>query len=128
MKRIPFQVGVLATAFVFVFTLYLPAQRPLLGGYKPAKTTDAAVKAAAEFAVTTQAEKEENGVELVSIIKAERPTVAGTNYRLCLKVNSAGGDNEADVVIFVQAIVNVNLKKESRLTSWTVSDCGDEEE
>ena len=116
------------TAVLFLTVSTASAQKSILGGYKPAKTTEAAVKEAAEFAVSTQADKEEVEMELVSVVKAERQSAAGTNYRLCLKVNSEGGEGQDDVTIFVQAIVHVDLKGNSKLSSWKTSDCGDGEE
>lgn len=119
----------LAAAFVFVLAADASAQRStVLGGYKAAKTTDADVKAAAEFAVTKRAETEEKEMELASVLKAERQSVAGTNYRLCLKVDSEGGEGQDAVTIFVQAIVYKDLKGNYKLSSWTISECGDNEE
>ena len=102
------------------------AQGVVLGGYKKVSTEDAGVKAAAEFAATAQGEKAEIEIEVLEISAAERQSVAGTNYRLCLKVSSAGEGEEA-AEYYVKAIVYVDLKKNYKLTSWTDSDCGGEE-
>lgn len=119
----------LATAVVFVLAANVSAQRStVLGGYKAAKTTDADVKAAGGFAVTKRAEAEEKEMELTSILKAEKQVVAGTNYRLCLKVESEGGEGQDAVTIFVQAVVYKDLKGIMKLSSWAISECGDDEE
>jgi hypothetical protein len=95
------------------------AQR-VLGGYKTASTSDERVVAAAEFAVGQKAEEQE-GLTLDSIEKAETQTVAGTNYRLCLKVSLEDETQE------VKAVVFQNLKQEYSLTIWTVEDCAESE-
>lgn len=91
-----------------------------VGGYKTASTTDERVVAAAEFAVSKKAEEQE-GLTLDSIEKAETQTVAGTNFRLCLKVSL---DDETQEV---RTIVYQNLKREYSLTSWKVESCGENE-
>lgn len=98
-----------------------------VGGYKEAATTEAGVKAAAAFAVRAQTEKTGRKETLMSIYKAEKQVVAGTNYRLCLKVTSEGEEDEADIIHFVQVVVYVDLKGNSKLTSWADSDCGEDD-
>lgn len=104
------------------------AAQAKLGGYKLISKTDARAQEAAEFAVEAQTKKSGKKQTLESIFKAESQTVAGINYRLCLEVTSEGEGNEADVVGFVEAIVYVDLKKNSKLTSWKTSDCGDDDD
>lgn len=96
------------------------AQR-VVGGYKPAKTDDARVVAAAEFAVEKRVETntEEEGLTLESIDKAETQVVAGTNFRLCLTVRLEDETQQ------VQAVVNQNPQQEYSLKSWTVADCAE---
>ncbi len=93
----------------------------VLGGYKSAKTDDARVVAAAEFAVGERAEKntEQEGLTLDSVDKAEMQTVAGTNYRLCLTVRLEDETQQIEAVIFQ------NLKREYTLKSWTVKECAE---
>ena len=110
-----------------VFAASGSAQR-VLGGYKVIKNTQAGVKEAAEFAVKTRGEKEEKEMELVSVLKAESQSVAGMNYRLCLKVSSEGGEGQDAVDIIVQTVVYVDLKKNYKLTSWAIADCAPEED
>ena len=86
------------------------------------------VQAAAEFAVATRAEKEQKEMELVDVLVAEKQVVAGTNYRLCLKVDSEAGEGQDYVTIFVQAVVYVDLKGNKKLSSWAISDCGGEDD
>jgi cystatin-C len=115
---------VVLTTVVLVFASNAFGQR--VGGYKAIAANDSAAHEAAEFAVSTQAEKSGKSMTLVSVTRAERQVVAGSNYRLCLKVNSEGGEGQDDVTIFVQAVVYVDLKGNKKLTSWTIADCGDE--
>lgn len=111
--------------FVMVLTCAADAyaQGVVLGGYKKVSTEDAGVVAAAEFAANAQGEKADVTIEVLEIFAAERQSVAGTNYRLCLKVSSAGEDEEA-AEYFVKTIVFVDLKRNFKLTSWADSDCG----
>ncbi|MBK7391859.1 MAG: hypothetical protein IPI64_00995 [Chloracidobacterium sp.] len=109
-----------------MFALTANAQK--VGGYKEIAKDDAGAQAAAAFAVSSQAEKTSRSIELVLVHKAERQIVAGSNYRLCLKVTSQGEDGEADVTHFVQVVVYQNLKREYSLTSWTKSDCDEDDD
>lgn len=113
---------------VFMTLAVVSASAQKVGGYKEVSASDAAVQAAAEFAVNAQAEKTEKEISLVDVIKAERQVVAGSNYRLCLKVTSQGEIGEADATHFVQAVVYVDLKGNRKLSSWAMSDCGDEDQ
>ena len=96
---------------------------PMVGGYKAVATDDSEVKAAAEFAVAAEGKKENNNIKLLSVESAERQTVAGTNYRLCLKVEVEDTENNVDVTQSVKTVVYKNLKKEYTLTSWEEDDC-----
>ena len=109
---------------ITIFTFSASAQR--VGGYKPVAESDAMANEAADFAVTSRSEKTDTSIELLSVHKAERQTVQGANYRLCLQVNPEGADGEEDAIIFVQAVVYVDLKRNKRLISWAISDCGDD--
>ncbi len=126
MSRI-FRIALIVCAFVTIASMAGSASGQKLGGYKEAATTEAGVKAAAAFAVRAQSEKTERKETLMSIFKAEKQVVAGTNYRLCLKVTSEGEEDEADIIHFIQAVVYVDLKGNSKLTSWTDSDCGEDD-
>ena len=128
MKRYVFGVLMVAAVLAMGSVLTAAQGRPVLGGYRAIKATDAGAKEAAEFAVEAQAKKTEKEMSLDSVIKAESQTVAGTNYRLCLKVNSEAGEGQDDVEIFVQVVVNRDLKKNFKLVSWAISDCGEDEE
>ncbi len=99
------------------------AQR--LGGYREIDKADEGAAAAAEFAVKTQSEKKEMTYKLVSIEHAESQTVAGINYRLCLKV---GKDDDADTTELVRVVVYRNLQNQYSLTSWTEEKCSDDGE
>jgi hypothetical protein len=98
------------------------------GGFKKVSVSDAAVVAAAEFALESQADRDNVGIELISIESAERQTVAGTNHKICMLVTFNDEYSEESYDQFVSVIVFRNLKKIYALTSWTeVEDCGGEE-
>jgi hypothetical protein len=111
--------GVFVTAFIIAGVAVASAQRPILGGFKTISVSDEGAVAAADFAVGKEEETTE-GITLDGILKAESQVVAGTNYRLCLRVKL---DDETQVV---EAIVFRNLKGEFGLTSWTPKECGGE--
>jgi len=121
MKNV-FTNGMMLLAVALSFGITTNAQR-VLGGYKPAKTDDARVVAAAEFAVSDRAEKnaEQEGLTLDLVDKAETQVVAGTNYRLCLTVKLEDETQQ------IEAVVYQNLKQAYSLTSWTIKDCADNE-
>lgn len=122
--------NILAAAVLLALTAIFSANSyaQKLGGYKEIEKTDAGAKATANFAVKERTAKTKRSVTLTSIAHAERQVVAGSNYRLCLKVTSAGEEGEADIVQYVQVVVYVDLKGNSKLTSWTDSDCGDDDD
>ena len=123
-KRL-FSIALLLGVFMTLAVASASAQK--VGGYKEVSASDASVQAAAEYAVSAQAEKSEKEISLVDVIKAERQVVAGSNYRMCLKVTSQGEVGEADVTHFVNVVVYVDLKGNRKLSSWAASDCGDED-
>jgi len=100
------------------------AQR--LGGYKEIDKADEGAATAAEFAVKTQSEKKEMTYKLVSVEHAETQTVAGINYRLCLKVGYHKQDDDVDTTEFVRVVVFRSLQNQYSLTSWTEENCGDD--
>lgn len=116
MKKILFN-GTLLVAIVMCLGIAASAQR-ILGGYKKISTEDAQVVAAAEFAVEKKAEDYDN-LTLASIEQAEIQSAAGTNFRLCLKVNI---DEEEQQVL---AVIHKNLKQIYSVTSWTIKDCAE---
>ncbi|MBV9242390.1 MAG: hypothetical protein JO314_10315 [Acidobacteria bacterium] len=116
----------LSIAFGILVLCAAAAAAQKVGGYKDVDVSDSNVQEAAEFAVSAEAEKTNKEVHLISIHKAELQIVAGRNYRLCMKVRSQGGEDEADAIIFVQAVVYVDLKGNKKLSSWSTSDCGDD--
>lgn len=122
MKRnIKFALVLVVMAVVFGCAAAAQAQAPpRTGGYKEISKTDAGAVAAADFAITAQSAKTGNTYELHELSKAERQVVAGSNYKLCMQVSADG-----DEAFFVQAVVYVDLKRNSKLTSWTDSDCGE---
>lgn len=113
-----------AAIMIFGFSISTNAQIKT-GGYKKVSVDDAGVKAAAQFAAKQQGENADITVEVIEIVDAERQVVAGSNYRMCLKVSSYSED-EDESTYFVKTIVYVDLKGNKKLTSWTVSDCGEQ--
>ncbi len=103
-------------------------QGPMVGGFKPAPTDNAHVVAAARFAVKTQAQKQRTGMKLLSIHSAERQTVQGAIYRLCLVVEIEDRENNVVVDQGVRAQVFHSLKGEFTLSKWTEENCNEEED
>jgi hypothetical protein len=91
------------------------AEEHLVGGYAEVAVTNAQVVTAAEFAVKTLAAMPERtvAISLVEILSAQRQVVAGTNYRLRIKVKVDGAEKEVEVVVWRK------LSGEHNLTSRT---------
>lgn len=127
--RKPLLLTAIFTAVAFIFAAQANAQtRPLLGGYKEIPKTDAAAKKAALFAVSAEAKRSEKEIEFISVVKAERQAVAGSNYRMCLKVSDSGAEGQDAADVFVKVVVNLDLKNNYKLLSWEASDCGEGED
>jgi hypothetical protein len=103
----------------------LAQNRPIVGGYKTVSTDDPEVVEAAEFAVSERSEKNSVSLQLVSVERAERQVVAGTNFKLCLKVAIADEEDDANETQDVQVVVFRSLQKEYSLKSWDVAECGE---
>ncbi len=92
------------------------AEPPKLGGYARASVRNKEVVAAAAFAIKAQekAGGKTTKPELVKILRAESQVVAGTNYRLTLKVKLSGKERTAEAIVYRP------LKKgePDQLTSW----------
>jgi hypothetical protein len=99
-----------------------------VGGYKEVSKSDATVREAAQFAASAQGEKTDRAIKLIAVSKAEMQVVAGRNYRMCLKVESTGGEDEADAIFTVVTVVYIDLKGNKKLTSWEPTDCGDDDD
>jgi hypothetical protein len=114
----------LSTAFSFANVIFSQQGRPIVGGYKEVAKDAEDVVAAANWAVEEAGRKQEAELSLVSIERAERQTVAGANYRLCLRVRVNGGDEDADdAVQDVKAVIYRNLKSQYELKSWDEESC-----
>jgi Aspartic acid proteinase inhibitor len=104
------------------------ARPPVVGGYSKVATDDSGVVSAAEFAVSARKEQEGGPLSLVSIERAERQSVAGTNYRLCLQVKAADEDDAGVEAQNVEVVVFEKLPRapgnKYKLTSWKEKDCG----
>ena len=96
------------------------------GGYKTIAVEDAEVEKAANFAVDAKAYELQQEISLENISKAERQTVAGINYRLCLEIYAPSADEDEDgFTIHIQTVIFRNLKGVYKITSWEESDCGE---
>lgn len=101
---------------------------PRVGGFKEVPADNAQVVAAARFAVQAQAEKQKTNMKLLSIHAAERQTVQGANYRLCLSVEIEDRENNVVVEQGVRAQVYQNLKGQFSLSKWAEEDCAEEDD
>ena len=96
------------------------------GGYKIISVDAAEVEKAANFAVDAKSYELQQEISLENIFKAERQTVAGTNYRLCLEIYAPSEDeNEDGFTIYIQTIIFRNLKGAYKITTWEESDCSE---
>lgn len=125
MKNI-LSINILFVLFVVIFvgalTAFGQTEVPVTGGYQKIETTNAKAVSAANFAVKAEAKKENSKIKIVSVNEAERQMVAGTNFRLCMKVEVTD-ENNSTISQIVQAVVYKNLKRKMSLTSWEESDC-----
>ena len=124
MKRSLTLIAILCFALLALTWVIVSAQRT--GGYREIDKADEGAAAAAEFAVKAESEKKEITYKLVSIEHAEAQTVAGINYRLCLKIGYHKQDDDVDTTEFVRVVVYRNLQNQYSLTSWTEENCGDD--
>lgn len=102
-------------------------RRPIVGGYKEIATNAPEVVSAARFAVGEVGRRVGSRVKLIAVEQAERQTVQGANYRLCLKVEIEDETNNVDVTQGIRVIVYSNLKRQYSLTKWEEADCSDSE-
>jgi cystatin-C len=118
--------ALVALSVVFSCVIVGLAQtRPIVGGYKPVAKDDAGVLEAAEHALSERGEKESVSLKLVSVERAERQVVAGTNYRLCLRVGIDDEADDSDETQDVKVVVFRSLQNEYSLKSWEVADCAE---
>ena len=126
-NRLRAVIGVVALSVAFGSMISLAQERKpiMLGGYKEVDTDNPEVQEAAEFAVTAQGEKQSAAIQLTSIERAERQSASGSNFRLCLKVEIEGENDDDNVSQQVKVVVHRNLQQEYSLTSWEEADCGE---
>ena len=110
--------GLFVASLIMMGMIFEPSHAQIVGGYKSVAVDDESVVAAANFAVSKEEETTE-GIDLDAILKAERQVVAGTNYRICLRVK-LGDDSQV-----VEAVVYQDLKGAYTLKSWTPKECGE---
>lgn len=118
------RVFTVAVVFCLGFTALVPAkvgasaaQGRVLGGFRDCPTDDEEVLAAANAAVTQQSAQTDQTITLVSVDKARRQVVAGTNYDLCLTVEIEGESTSVSVQVYTDP------QQERTLKGWTVKDC-----
>jgi hypothetical protein len=95
---------------------------PFAGGYIKVSLTDKQVIEAAGFAVKKRGSATRTTINLLSIESARRQIVAGTNYKICLRVQyrrRAKGRDEQ----FIEAVVFRSLKNVYSLTGWKAAAC-----
>jgi Cystatin domain len=101
-------------------------QRRILGGSSKVSPTSADVVEAAEFAIGEARKKEEQTkVKLVSVQTAERQSVAGTIYKLCMKVNIDDEEQDIKVVVF-RALPQNGEAPVWELQSWDHESCSED--
>lgn len=113
------QISAVTTAFAAFCVLFVApslCQAQIAGGYSEVSKNDETIVATAQFAVKTRAKKDAS-LKLISIERAERQVVAGSNYRLCLAVKSKNKRRNATAVVYQ------NLQNKFSLTSWTAGKC-----
>ena len=127
-KKLPLLLSFAIFAAASMFVSNASAQGIKVGGYKDLNKTDAGARAAAIFAVEAIASKTKGTVELNSVLAAASQLVAGTNYRLCLKVTMSGAEDEPDVITTLTVFVNRDLKRKYTLGVWKEEVCGEDDE
>jgi hypothetical protein len=123
-KNLQFMMMFTVFAVFFACASTAFAQFPRVGGFKPVAVNDAAVVAAAKFAVSDHSQKNEVSLKLVQIHKAERQTVQGAVYRMCIEVGLNDEENEETQYVLVQ--VSQDLKRVYKLTAWKPDGCAPE--
>lgn len=118
----------LRTAAILILCLGCPmpavrASQAVVGGYSSASTKSEDVMKAATFAVAAQ-QKAVNAkgkstpvnLELVKVLSAESQVVAGTNFRLQLRVKVNGEEQKAEAIVWWQPWRKPNPYE---LTAWS---------
>lgn len=96
------------------------------GGYRTVPVTDQGVKDAVDFALEIKTQEMDEELSLEGIIKAEKQTVAGTNYRVCLQIYVPSKEDETDgVTLYIKTVIFLSLQNEYSIKSWTEEDCAE---
>lgn len=96
-----------------------------VGGFNSIAATDKEVVAATNFAVKKQSKTQKGKIKLVAVNNAAQQVVAGTNYQVCLSVETLDGKTKTPTPQTVQAVVFRDLKGKYKLTSWAIAACTD---
>lgn len=123
-RRIKLASVMVALGVVLSYAATSAAQGPpMVGGYRQVATNTTDVVAAARFAAQERGQQTGSTISLASIERAERQTVQGANYRLCLRVEVSDEEGNAETQD-VSVVVYQNLKREYLLRSWNQANCG----
>ena len=119
----PWLTPTLLTTVTLGLTESAVAMKP--GGWSDVAVTDPGVVAAAAFAVQAQqAAMRESGdqskLSLESVAHAEQQVVQGVNYRLTLRVQTAGEPRTAEAVVWARIWLDEGDRYQ--LTSWRFVD------
>ena len=96
---------------------YTLTRKNIVGSYVPVPATSAGIRRVAEFAIAEAGRRSGTPIQLRRVAEAERQSVAGTNYRLCVEVLAAEKT--------VRALAHVFQGLDSKLTlkEWTPGGC-----
>ncbi len=118
MKEITQRLSMFVGLYILCGVLFAVSAQEIVGNYRKLMKTDAGAMSAAKFAVKQEKRKKENRrLSLASIERAESQIVAGTNYKICMKVINNGRIED------VTAVVYLNPKNKYSLTSWNKGVC-----
>ena len=95
----------------------VPSARALQAGSYKRIPINAEVRSAASYAVREIGRKMGKRASLVSITAAERQTVSGANYKVCVKVKVDGETKNA------WALIYQNSRQQYSLQSWGWGRC-----
>ena len=115
MKRKLQIVVILSAFYILLGSLSGANAQAITGNYQKASISDTEIRSAAKFAVKTfkkEKKKQNARISLVSIERAAVQIVAGTNYKLCLKVMINREIQSITTVVFK------NLKNKYSVSSW----------
>lgn len=109
-------------ALVFCFAVAGFAQDiPMVGGYSSISKDSSEAVEAAQFAVAEKSGTDGVSIELEEILSAERQSVHGTNYRLCIEAAVDGDRNRQFLIVVFKSW----KENEFSLRSWKERKCAE---